>query len=80
MQRNLRKPGDKAYYIPRGGCFELVSGANFLGEIIEWFGFAIAVSCQGERFTCQSFEVVCYVAQHTRIWFWCPALLLCGCQ
>ncbi|XP_048842974.1 3-oxo-5-alpha-steroid 4-dehydrogenase 2-like isoform X2 [Brienomyrus brachyistius] len=25
-----------------GGMFEYVSGANFLGEIIEWFGFAVA--------------------------------------
>jgi 3-oxo-5-alpha-steroid 4-dehydrogenase 1 len=40
--RNLRKPGDKGYYIPRGGMFEYVSGANFFGEIVEWSGFAIA--------------------------------------
>lgn len=32
------------YFIGLGGMFELVSGANFLGEIIEWTGFAIAVS------------------------------------
>ena len=25
-----------------GGMFEYVSGANFLGEIVEWAGFAIA--------------------------------------
>jgi hypothetical protein len=24
-----------------GGVFEYVSGANFFGEILEWFGFAI---------------------------------------
>ncbi|XP_061597932.1 3-oxo-5-alpha-steroid 4-dehydrogenase 1 [Cololabis saira] len=40
--RNLRKPGETGYKIPRGGMFELVSGANFLGEIIEWAGFALA--------------------------------------
>merc|ERR1712046_381079 len=40
--RNLRKPGDTGYKIPRGGMFEYVSGANFLGEIIEWWGFALA--------------------------------------
>jgi 3-oxo-5-alpha-steroid 4-dehydrogenase 1 len=40
--RNLRKPGDKGYYIPRGGMFEYVSGANFFGEIVEWTGFAVA--------------------------------------
>eukprot|EP00466_Bigelowiella_natans_P001086 jgi/Bigna1/136171/aug1.32_g10879 len=40
--RNLRKPGETGYRVPQGGMFELVSGANFLGEIIEWTGFAIA--------------------------------------
>ena len=40
--RNLRKPGETGYKIPRGGMFEYVSGANFFGEILEWFGFAIA--------------------------------------
>eukprot|EP01138_Halocafeteria_seosinensis_P002411 gb/GECG01002468.1/.p1 GENE.gb/GECG01002468.1/~~gb/GECG01002468.1/.p1 ORF type:complete len:206 (+),score=8.30 gb/GECG01002468.1/:1-618(+) len=30
------------YYIPKGGLFEYVSGANFFGEILEWFGFALA--------------------------------------
>lgn len=27
---------------PTGGMFEFVSGANFLGEITEWAGFALA--------------------------------------
>ena len=40
--RNLRPPGDKGYYIPTGGMFTYVSGANFFGEIVEWTGFAIA--------------------------------------
>ena len=41
--RNLRsRAGESGYKIPRGGLFELVSGANFFGEILEWFGFAIA--------------------------------------
>jgi hypothetical protein len=26
----------------KGGMFNYVSGANFLGEIIEWAGFAVA--------------------------------------
>ena len=30
------------YKIPRGGAFEWVSGANYLGEIMEWGGFAAA--------------------------------------
>jgi len=40
--RNLRKPGETGYQIPRGGLFEFVSGANFASEILEWIGFAIA--------------------------------------
>ncbi|XP_071833741.1 3-oxo-5-alpha-steroid 4-dehydrogenase 1-like [Apostichopus japonicus] len=40
--RNLRKPGETGYKIPEGGLFNYVSGANFLGEIVEWMGFAIA--------------------------------------
>jgi 3-oxo-5-alpha-steroid 4-dehydrogenase 1 len=40
--RNLRAPGETGYKIPYGGAFRWVSGANYLGEIIEWFGFAIA--------------------------------------
>ena len=42
--RNLRKPGESAYRIPRGGLFEYVSGAHFVAEILEWSGFAIATN------------------------------------
>uniref|UniRef100_A0A8C4EG91 3-oxo-5-alpha-steroid 4-dehydrogenase n=2 Tax=Dicentrarchus labrax TaxID=13489 RepID=A0A8C4EG91_DICLA len=41
--RSLRKPGETVYRIPRGGMFEFVSGANFFGEMLEWFGYAVAV-------------------------------------
>jgi 3-oxo-5-alpha-steroid 4-dehydrogenase 1 len=39
--RSLRKPGDTAFHIPRGGAFERVSSANYLGELTEWIGWAI---------------------------------------
>ncbi|KAJ6664732.1 hypothetical protein lerEdw1_006305 [Lerista edwardsae] len=42
LLRQLRKPGELTYKIPQGGLFAYVSGANFLGEILEWFGYAIA--------------------------------------
>ncbi|XP_040285259.1 3-oxo-5-alpha-steroid 4-dehydrogenase 2 [Bufo bufo] len=40
--RTLRKPIEVSYKIPQGGMFNFVSGANFLGEIVEWYGYAIA--------------------------------------
>lgn len=39
--RHLRQPGDTKHYIPRGGMFRYVSSANYLGEFVEWCGFAI---------------------------------------
>jgi len=38
---NLRKPGESGYKIPHGGCFKYVSCPNYMGECIEWIGFAI---------------------------------------
>lgn len=40
--RELREPGETGYKIPRGGLYEYVTCPNYLGEIIEWFGWAIA--------------------------------------
>jgi len=37
----LRKPGETGYHIPRGGLFEWVSCPNFLGEMIQWLGWAL---------------------------------------
>lgn len=38
----LRRPGEQGYKIPRGGAYRLVSAPNYLGELIEWAGWAVA--------------------------------------
>jgi hypothetical protein len=40
--RRLRRPGETGYRIPRGGLHRWVSCPNYLGEIVEWVGWAIA--------------------------------------
>lgn len=39
--RHLRKPGDTRHYLPQKGMYRYVTSANYLGEIIEWAGWAI---------------------------------------
>ncbi|XP_072870946.1 3-oxo-5-alpha-steroid 4-dehydrogenase 1 isoform X6 [Chlorocebus sabaeus] len=58
--RNLRKPGDTGYKIPRGGLFEYVTAANYFGEIVEWCGYALASwSVQGVAF---AFFTFCFLS------------------
>lgn len=40
--RRLRKPGETGYRVPQGGLFRWVTSPNYLGEIVEWCGFALA--------------------------------------
>jgi len=54
---NLRKSKYQKYQIPYGGFFEFVSGANFFGEIIEWWGLAIASGLQ--------IPIVCFAVSTT---------------
>ena len=39
---NIRKNNRNAYEIPQGGLFKWVSCPNYLGEMLIWFGWAIA--------------------------------------
>uniref|UniRef100_A0A8C4XAL8 3-oxo-5-alpha-steroid 4-dehydrogenase n=1 Tax=Erpetoichthys calabaricus TaxID=27687 RepID=A0A8C4XAL8_ERPCA len=68
--RNLRKPGETGYKIPRGGLFEYVSGANFTGEILEWTGFAIAAwSLESAAFAVFTFLVLSSRASQHHRWY-----------
>ncbi|XP_043921340.1 3-oxo-5-alpha-steroid 4-dehydrogenase 1 isoform X2 [Protopterus annectens] len=68
--RTLRKPGEMGYKIPRGGMFEYVSGANFLGEIIEWTGFAVACwSLQSAAFAVFTFLILSTRAKQHHKWY-----------
>lgn len=40
--RNLRNPGETGYRIPVGGMYRYLSAPNYFGEILQWFGWAIA--------------------------------------
>ncbi len=42
MLIELRKPGETGYKIPRGWLYEHVVNPNYLGELLEWIGWAIA--------------------------------------
>ena len=42
MLFRLRSLGETGYKIPRGGLYERVSCPNYLGEMLEWIGWALA--------------------------------------
>jgi 3-oxo-5-alpha-steroid 4-dehydrogenase 1 len=69
--RELRKPGETGYKIPRGGLFDYVSGANFFGEIVEWIGYAVAMggALPGVTFAiCTAFNIGPRAIAHHR-WY-----------
>ncbi|MFW5738248.1 MAG: 3-oxo-5-alpha-steroid 4-dehydrogenase, partial [Spirochaetota bacterium] len=38
----LRAPGEHEYRVPHGWLFRYVSSPNYLGEMVQWIGFAVA--------------------------------------
>lgn len=68
--RNLRKPGETGYKIPRGGLFEYVSAANYFGELVEWCGFALASwSLQGVVFALFTLSTLLTRAKQHHQWY-----------
>jgi steroid 5-alpha reductase family enzyme len=39
--RTLRRRSERGYHIPHGGLFRWVGSPQYLGEIIQWSGWAI---------------------------------------
>lgn len=68
--RSLRKPGESGYHIPQGGLFNLVSCPNYLGEILEWTGWAIATwSLAGLAFAVWTFANLAPRAHSHHAWY-----------
>ena len=68
--RQLRGPGEIDYKIPFGGLYEWVSCPNYLGEIIEWIGWAIATwSVPGLAFAVWTFANLAPRARAHHIWY-----------
>ena len=42
--QSLRKPGERGYKIPTGGFFHYVSCPHYLGETVQWMGFAMCTN------------------------------------
>ncbi|MBB6479173.1 DUF1295 domain-containing protein [Spirochaeta isovalerica] len=43
LLRSLRGEGNRGYSIPEGGLYRWISAPNYLGEILEWGGWALMV-------------------------------------
>lgn len=70
--RSLRTsaPTGPRYQIPRGGLFDWVSGANFLGEMVEWGGYALAArSMESTAFFIFTIAALLPRALHHHQWY-----------
>lgn len=68
--RSLRRPGDTAFHIPRGGMFEYVSAANYFGELVEWIGWALlTLSWSGLVFALWTFANLAPRAHRHHRWY-----------
>lgn len=68
--RGLRKPGETTYSIPYGGLFRLVSCPNYLGEIVQWCGWALMTwSLPGLAFAFWTFANLAPRARSHHEWY-----------
>ena len=49
------------YFLPRGGLFELVACPNYLGELVQWAGFALAAGGGGAALAWAAFGAATFV-------------------
>jgi len=60
----------KHYHLPKGGLYNYVSSPNYLGEILEWSGWAIATwSLPGLLFALGAVGCIGVRALHTHKWY-----------
>jgi 3-oxo-5-alpha-steroid 4-dehydrogenase 1 len=68
--RHLRPPGESGYAIPQGGMYRWISCPNYFGEILEWFGWAIATwSLAGLAFFTWTTANLAPRAQSHHLWY-----------
>jgi len=68
--RGLRQPSETGYRIPHGGLFRWVSCPNYLGEIVEWLGWALATwSLVGLAFAVWTFANLAPRARSHHAWY-----------
>jgi 3-oxo-5-alpha-steroid 4-dehydrogenase 1 len=68
--RLLRRPGEVVYRVPYGGLFNFISCPNYLGEIIEWCGWALATwSLPGLAFAVWTFANLAPRARSHHAWY-----------
>jgi protein-S-isoprenylcysteine O-methyltransferase Ste14 len=66
----LRAPGHSGYKIPYGGLYRWVSCPNYLGEIVEWVGWALATwSLPGLAFAVWTMANLAPRARTHHIWY-----------
>lgn len=67
---HLRAPGESGYKIPQGGLYRWVSAPNYLGEIVEWMGWALATwSLPGLVFAVWTISVLAPRARAIHHWY-----------